>query len=47
MDLTNLIFATLGGGYEWGFQSVDIAGDKFPARTRYVRVNLGGGVRFF
>jgi hypothetical protein len=46
MELTNLIFATLGAGYEWGFQSFTMAGDKFDARTSYVRVNLGGGVRF-
>ena len=46
MEVTNLIFATVGGGYQWGFQSVDMVGDKFDARTRYVRVNLGGGVRF-
>jgi hypothetical protein len=47
MQLTRRIFATRGGGYQWGFQSTtDSAGDKFDTRTRYVRVNLGGGVRF-
>jgi hypothetical protein len=46
MEITNRIFANLGGGYQWGFQSINIAGDKFDTRTRYVRVNLGGGVRF-
>ena len=46
MEITNHIFATLGAGYQLGFQSLTSAGEKFDARTRYVRVNLGGGVRF-
>jgi Outer membrane protein beta-barrel domain len=46
MDLVNRIFATVGAGYQWGFQSITIAGDKFDTRTRYVRVSLGGGVKF-
>jgi len=44
MDLWNGIFATLGAGYQLGFQSLPMVGDY---RTKYVRVNLGGGVRFF
>jgi hypothetical protein len=46
MAFPHHIFATVGGGYQWGFQSLTVAGDKFDARTRYVRVNLGTGVRF-
>lgn len=46
MQITNRIFATLGGGYQLGFQSLTSAGEKFDARTRYVRVSLGGGVKF-
>jgi hypothetical protein len=46
MELPRRIFATVGAGYQWGFQSYTMAGDKFDARTRYVRVNLGAGVRF-
>ena len=46
MEIGNRIFATLGAGYELGFQSITIASDKFDTRTRYVRVNLGAGVRF-
>jgi hypothetical protein len=46
LEIGNRIFATLGGGYELGYQSITIAGDKFDTRTRYVRVNLGAGVRF-
>ena len=46
MGITDRIFANLGAGYQLGFQSVTVVDDKFDARTRYVRVNLGGGVRF-
>jgi hypothetical protein len=46
MGLTERIFANLGAGYQLGFQSLTDVDGKFDARTRYVRVNLGGGVRF-
>jgi hypothetical protein len=46
MELANRIFTTVGAGYQLGFQSLTIAGDKFDTRTRYIRVNLGAGVRF-
>jgi hypothetical protein len=46
IEISKQAFATLGGGYQWGFQSLNVAGDKLDARTSYVRVNLGGGVRF-
>lgn len=46
MSVTDRIFANLGGGYQIGFQSVTISGTKLDARTRYVRMNLGGGFRF-
>jgi len=46
MGITDRIFLNLGAGYQWGFQSVTEVEGKFDARTRYVRVNLGGGVRF-
>jgi len=46
MGITDRIFINLGAGYQWGFQSVTEVEGKFDARTRYVRVNLGGGVRF-
>jgi Outer membrane protein beta-barrel domain len=46
MGITDRIFANFGGGYQLGFQSVNDVEGKFDARTRYVRVNLGGGVRF-
>ena len=46
MGITDRIFANLGAGYQLGFQSLTVAGDKVDTRTRYVRVSLGGGVRF-
>ena len=46
MGITDHIFVNLGGGYQLGFQSVTEVEGKFDARTRYVRLDLGGGVRF-
>jgi hypothetical protein len=46
MGITDRIFVNLGAGYQLGFQSVTEVEGKFDARTRYVRLNLGGGVRF-
>jgi hypothetical protein len=42
LDLGSQTFATLGVGYQWGFQKVQ----SIDAWTRYVRVTLGSGVRF-
>jgi opacity protein-like surface antigen len=46
LGITDRIFANFGAGYQLGFQSVTEVEGKFDARTRYVRLNLGGGVRF-
>ena len=46
MSVTDRIFADLGGGYQLGFQSLTVSGTKLDERTKYVRVNLGGGFRF-
>ncbi len=46
MGITDHIFANLAAGYQLGFQSLTVAGEKVDTRTRYVRVSLGGGVRF-
>jgi hypothetical protein len=46
MDLTNRIFVNMGLGYQWGFQKVSPAGVAVDNSTRYLRVALGGGVRF-
>jgi hypothetical protein len=46
MGITDRIFVNLAAGYQLGFQSLTVAGEKVDTRTRYVRVSLGGGVRF-
>jgi hypothetical protein len=46
MGITDRIFANLAGGYQLGFQSLTVAGESVATRTRYVRVSLGGGIRF-
>lgn len=46
MDVTATVFATLGVGYQVGYQKVSQGGVDADDRTRYVRVALGGGVRF-
>ena len=48
MDLTDMIFANIGMGYQIGFQSETQveSGALFERRTKYVRVAIGGGVRF-
>jgi len=46
MGITNRIFVNLAAGYQLGFQSLTVAGEKVDTRTRYARVSLGGGVRF-
>jgi hypothetical protein len=47
VELMNRTFATLGAGYQWGFQSVtNEAGAKIDTRTRFIRVTIGAGARF-
>jgi hypothetical protein len=46
MDMTERIFVNLGIGYQWGFQKVPQTGVELDNKTRYLRVALGGGVRF-
>jgi hypothetical protein len=46
MDMGPRAFATLGGGYQFGFQKVPSPTGSLDNYTRYVRVVLGGGVRF-
>jgi hypothetical protein len=43
VDLTDRVFANLGAGYQKGFQKQTSVADY---KTDYVRVALGGGVRF-
>jgi len=46
MDLSDRVFLKIGGGYEWGFQKVNLSGTSLDNKTSYVRAALGGGVRF-
>ncbi len=46
MDLTERFFANLGVGYQIGFQNRSGPGGSFETRTKFVRVALGGGVKF-
>jgi hypothetical protein len=47
MDLTDRIFANLGVGYQIGFQNrSESGGASLENRTKYIRVAMGGGVRF-
>jgi hypothetical protein len=46
MDLTGRYFVNLAGGYQMGFQSQSSGVHKMELRASYVRVAMGGGVRF-
>jgi hypothetical protein len=46
MDLTDRYFASLGASYQFGFQRQTVDAIKAEHYTRYLRVALGGGVRF-
>lgn len=46
MDLTDQFFVNLGVGYQMGFQSETEGVHTTELRTKYIRVAMGGGVRF-
>jgi hypothetical protein len=46
MDMTDRFFVSVGGGYQLGFQSQSAGIHQLQLRTKYVRVALGGGMRF-
>jgi hypothetical protein len=46
VDMTSHAFFNVGGGYQVGFQSQFAGVHENQLRTSYVRVALGGGVRF-
>jgi hypothetical protein len=46
MDLDDRFFINLAGGYQMGFQSQTEGVHQMELRTKYVRVAMGGGVRF-
>jgi hypothetical protein len=45
VDVTNRVFANLGVGYQWGFQTIWVDGTRYWDRDRFLRVALGGGMR--
>jgi hypothetical protein len=46
VDMTDRFFVNLGAGYQMGFQSQSQGIHQLELRTKYVRVAMGGGVRF-
>jgi hypothetical protein len=46
MEITERYFVNVGGGYQLGFQSWAAGANSYDTRTRYVRVAMGGGVKF-
>ena len=46
MDMTDRFFINIGAGYQIGFQSQDEGIHQMELRTRYVRLAMGGGVKF-
>jgi hypothetical protein len=46
VDMTSSAFFNLGAGYQVGFQSQFAGVHENQLRTKYVRVAVGGGVRF-
>jgi len=46
MDLNERVFVSIGVGYQLGFTSHKLGATTAENRTRYLRVALGGGVRF-
>ena len=46
MDLSERIFASIGGGYQYGFQAITVGSESADTSSRYIRLTLGGGFRF-
>ena len=46
MNMTDRFFLNVGAGYQLGFQKWAEGANTYTTSTRFVRVALGGGVRF-
>jgi hypothetical protein len=46
MQMTDRIFINIGGGYQIGYQKWASGANTLTSSTKYVRVALGGGVKF-
>jgi len=45
-DLTDQFFANLGVGYQMNFTQFSVGGSDLANRTKYLRIALGGGMKF-
>jgi hypothetical protein len=46
IDVMDRAFVNASVGYQWGFQSLSIDGTPYSERDSFLRVALGGGMRF-
>ena len=46
MDLAEMFFVNLGLGYQLGYQHGSVGGTDFDFKTNFLRIALGGGVKF-
>jgi len=46
VNVSERVFIDLAAGYQVGFQKWSMGPNTFQSRTRFIRVALGGGVRF-
>jgi hypothetical protein len=45
-DITDMFFANLGVGYQMGFQTYSFGGKSYDSKTSFLRIAVGGGVKF-
>jgi hypothetical protein len=45
-DITDQFFANLGVGYQMGFGAFSVAGADYGFRTKFLRIAVGGGMKF-
>jgi len=45
-DITDQFFANLGVGYQMGFATYSVAGSDLAYRTKFLRIGVGGGMKF-
>jgi len=46
MDVTDQIFVNIGVGYQMGFQKISQSGVTADEKTKFLRIAVGGGVKF-
>lgn len=45
-DITDMFFANLGVGYQMGFQTYSYSGKSYDSKASFLRIAVGGGVKF-